>query len=448
MTSRQVALSGLVRITVTAGPRRADLAVPCAVPLVELLPELARSVGMLDGATAPGGYRVLTTLGEELRPDAGLAAQGIGHGHVLVVSAYVEEPSAVLDDPVEALVMVDVPTTPWDRRTAWRTRVGLAAVLLLVGAVVLALQHGGGWSVGEDAVLAGSALTVAAVLSRARHEPVAAVTAAYVACAYAAVAGLSAAGDPTVSGAAVAGAGGGLTVGGLVAAVALSRGRCWMLPGLVLGLAALAAGLATELTSLEPAVVLSCMLTLAVLGEGTVPDAALAASGVGRHVLSPLAGPDGAVAAGLDPCRLAEEVEHARELVVVLRTTLGGLLVVLTPVAVTLGPLGTALPLLGSAVVLLRVRRCRTAAEVAVGIVTGVVTLLSTALSLAWLEPASRPTVGTGLAALGAAVLFETVGPALDGLRARRWADLAERAALGALVPALLLNVVMFPGRA
>lgn len=446
MTSRQVALSGLVRITVTAGPRRADLAVPCAVPLVELLPELARSVGMLDGATVPGGYRVLTTVGEELRHDAGLAAQGIGHGHVLVVSAYVEEPPAVLDDPVEALAMVDVPTTPWDRRTTWRSRVGLAAVLLLVAAVVLALQRGG-WSVGEDAVLAGSALAVATVLSRARHEPVAAVTAAYVACAYAAAAGLSAAGDPTVSGAAVAGAGAGLTVGGLLAAVALTGGRCWMLPGLVLGLVALATGLATELTSLEPAVVLSCVLTLAVLGEGTVPDAALAASGVGRHVLSPLAGSEGAAPAGLDPRRLAEEVRRARELVVVLRTTLGVLLVVLAPIAVTLGPPGTALPLLGSAVVLLRARRCRTAAEVAVGIVTGVMTLLSTALSLAWLEPASRPAVGTGLAALGAAVLFETLCPALGGLRAWRWADLAERVALGALVPALLLGVVMFPGR-
>ena len=49
--------SGLVRVTVSSGTRRVDLVLPGAVPVAELVPELARSVGLLDAATVYGGYR-------------------------------------------------------------------------------------------------------------------------------------------------------------------------------------------------------------------------------------------------------------------------------------------------------------------------------------------------------------------------------------------------------
>ena len=39
--------SGLVRVTVASGSRRVDLVLPGAVPVAELVPELARSVGIL-----------------------------------------------------------------------------------------------------------------------------------------------------------------------------------------------------------------------------------------------------------------------------------------------------------------------------------------------------------------------------------------------------------------
>ena len=50
--------SGLVRVTVASGTRRVDLVLPGSVPVAELVPELARSVGLLDAATVYGGYRV------------------------------------------------------------------------------------------------------------------------------------------------------------------------------------------------------------------------------------------------------------------------------------------------------------------------------------------------------------------------------------------------------
>ena len=65
--------SSLVRVTVASGSRRVDLVLPGAVPVAELVPELARSVGLLDGATVYGGYHLVTAegraLGRRRRPD-------------------------------------------------------------------------------------------------------------------------------------------------------------------------------------------------------------------------------------------------------------------------------------------------------------------------------------------------------------------------------------------
>jgi len=55
--------SGLVRVTVASGTRRVDLVLPGAVPVAELVPELARSVGLLDATTVYGGYRLVTVDG-------------------------------------------------------------------------------------------------------------------------------------------------------------------------------------------------------------------------------------------------------------------------------------------------------------------------------------------------------------------------------------------------
>lgn len=48
---RASAASGLVRLSVMSSTRRVDLVLPGAVPVAELVPELARSVGLLDPRT-------------------------------------------------------------------------------------------------------------------------------------------------------------------------------------------------------------------------------------------------------------------------------------------------------------------------------------------------------------------------------------------------------------
>ena len=127
--------SGLVRVTVASGTRRVDLVLPGAVPVAELVPELARSVGLLDPSTVYGGYRLVTAEGRELATDAGLMIQGVEDGGLLTVAAGVDDaPPRVYDDVVEAMTdVVEHDLKPWEpaagtpygavrgRPAAWRS---------------------------------------------------------------------------------------------------------------------------------------------------------------------------------------------------------------------------------------------------------------------------------------------------------------------------------------
>ena len=62
-------LSGLVRVTVASGSRRVDLVLPGAVPVAELVPELARSVGLLaHGLEQLGTAQVIRPRGRYVGP--------------------------------------------------------------------------------------------------------------------------------------------------------------------------------------------------------------------------------------------------------------------------------------------------------------------------------------------------------------------------------------------
>src|SRR6187551_249050 len=116
MSQAPVSTSGLLRVSVSSGTRRVDLVLPGSVLLAELVPELARSVGLLDAATVYGGYRVLTQDGRRLASDAGLTIQGVEDGGLLTVAAGVDEaPPRVYDDVVEAMSdAVERDLRPWE----------------------------------------------------------------------------------------------------------------------------------------------------------------------------------------------------------------------------------------------------------------------------------------------------------------------------------------------
>src|SRR5689334_15319705 len=187
-----VGTSGMVRVTVASGTHRVDLVLPGAVPVAELVPELARSVGLLDATTVYGGYRLVTVEGRQLAPDAGLTIQGIEDGGVITVTAGVSNPAPrVYDDVVEAMAdVVERDLKPWSPETGRRTALSAAGLLMALGALALLIQHESAVAVAAAALVAVSLVVGAIVLSRGQDEPDAAVAVAWMGTAYAAVAGL------------------------------------------------------------------------------------------------------------------------------------------------------------------------------------------------------------------------------------------------------------------
>src|SRR5690606_22243437 len=58
----------LVRVSIVSEDRRLDVGVPGSIPLVEVIPGFARSLGVLDPTLVHGGYALRRADGGELDP--------------------------------------------------------------------------------------------------------------------------------------------------------------------------------------------------------------------------------------------------------------------------------------------------------------------------------------------------------------------------------------------
>ena len=445
MSQAPVSTSGLVRVTVASGTRRVDLVLPGAVPVAELVPELARSVGLLDAATVFGGYRLTTPEGRELAGDSGLVIQGVEDGGLLTVSAGVDDPPPrVYDDVVEAMTdVVEQDLKPWEPASGRRTALSAAGLLMALGAVALLIQRGS-LLAGVAAVVVAAALVVGAiVLSRVQHEAETAVAVAWMGAMYAAVAGLMLVTDGRFFGLPVACAGAGALVAGLVALVGLGEGRTLVIPPVVVGAIFLATGLVMNAAAFDPAVVLTTALVLVVLAGSVFPWLALGATGTTVDQLYSVADIT-SDPAEIDPARVGADARVAHEILVAVSATVGLLLVLIAPLAVSLGLSGTLLAVLACLVVMLRTRQYRTGSEVLVGLVSGILGLVSVAVAMLWLHPDWRPTAAVALAATGAVLLLVTLLPSTPSVRRGRLGDVAETAALVALLPLLVLAVGIY----
>ena len=367
------------------------------MPVAELVPELARSVGLLDATTVYGGYRLVTVDGRELTSDAGLTIQGVEDGGVITVTAGVADPAPrVYDDVVEAMAdVVERDLKPWSPEAGRRTALSAAGLLMALGALALLIQHESAVAVAAAALVAAALVVGAIVLSRGQDEPDAAVAVAWMG------AGVRRRGRPDVGlpsegygdlfGYPMAAAGGAAMVAGLVALVGLERAAPLVIPPIVVGAIFVAAGLVTEQLDLDAAVVLTVHPRLRRHRRQHLPVARTGSDGHQRRpavlsVADITADPD-----DIDPEQVGADARIAHEILVGVSATVGLLLVLVAPLAVSLGVTGTVLALMCCLVVMLRTRQYRTGTEVLVGLVSGMLGLLSVAVAVLWLHPDWRP---------------------------------------------------------
>jgi hypothetical protein len=314
---------------------------------------------------------------------------------------------------------------------------------MALGAVALLIQRGDLLPAVAAATVAVALLAGAVVLSRAQHEAEAAVAVAWMSAGYAAVAGLMLVTEEPFFGEPVAAAGAGALLAGLLALVGLGAGRTLVIPPLVVGAVFLATGLVMRSSDGDPAVVLTTTLVLVVLAGSVFPWLALSATGTTVEQLYSVADitadPD-----AIDPVRVGADARLAHEILVAITGTVGLLLVLIAPLAVSLGVSGTLLAVVASLVVMLRTRQYRTGTEVLVGLVSGILGLVSVAVAMLWLHPDWRPTAAVALAATGAVVLAATLLPSTPSVRRGRFGDVAESVALLALLPLLIVATGVF----
>ena len=443
--SQAPVVSGLVRVTVASGTRRVDLVLPGAVPVAELVPELARSVGLLDPSTVYGGYRLVTSEGRELATDAGLVIQGVEDGGLITVAAGVDDaPPRVYDDVVEAMTdIVEHDLKPWSPAAGRRTALWAAGLFMAVGAVALLIQRDSLLAGVAAVVVAAALVTGAIVLSHAQREPEAAVAVAWMGALYAAVAGLMLVTDDQLFGPPVAAAGGAAMAAGLICLVGLGQGRTLVLPPVVAGAVFLLTGLLMQSADVDAAVVLTVALVVVVILGSVFPWLALGATGTSVDQLYNVADIT-AEPRPVDPVRVGADARVAHEILIAVSATVGLLLVLIAPLAVSLGLSGSILAVLCCLVVMLRTRQYRTGPEVLVGLVSGIVGLLSAAVAALWMHPDWRPTIAVVLAATGAILLAATLLPQTPSVRRGRLGDLAESVALLALLPVTLVAVGVY----
>lgn len=446
MSQGRTASSGLVQVTVASGSRRVDLVLPASVPVAELVPELARSVGLLDAATVYGGYRLVAQDGRVLDLDAGLTMQGVEDGGLLTVAAGIDdEAPRVYDDVVEAMAdVVERELRPWRPEAGRRTALTAAALLLVTGAAALLVGDADRTLTAVGAGVVAVVLLVAGtVLSRAQHEPESAVVMAWTATLYAAVAGLVAGADEPGT-TALAYAGAAALVAGLVALAGYAgAGRPLVLPPLVLGAVVAVTSLLVETTDVSASAAFTAAGAVVVLLGSVFPWLAI---GLTRTDVDQLFTQADITAdpRDVDPRQVGSDARLAHEILLAVSGTAGLVLLVATPFAVDRGVLGAVTVVVAAALLMLRTRQYRAGTQVLVGLGAGVAALVVAAASVLVLQPDWRGPLAVVLAVVGGAVLATTLVPSSPSVLRGRIGDVLETACLVALLPLTVFAAGVF----
>ncbi|HEX8972963.1 type VII secretion integral membrane protein EccD [Oryzihumus sp.] len=446
MTQTSTAATTLIRLSVTAGTRRADLGLPGGIPVAEIIPELARELGLLDLDAISQGFRLVRHDGIPVEPDRSLAAQGVEDGFVLALEPAGDAvETKVYDDVVEAVAdLVESQFAPWTAENSARTALGASVVFFLAGAVALFTARGhGALVIALGAVVAVLLVVVAAVLAHTRDQHVPAAALAVVATAYAAVAGFAVSTHGTVWARPLLYAGAAMCVAGIAGAVAVTQYRSMVGASAAVGLALGVVGALTAFTGWAVAGICAVMLAVAVITSNLLPWLAVSSSRLSTHSARTEA-EIYADAPRVERAAVRRQVRLGHQLLLALSMATGLVALVCAPQAASGGVLGTVLGATAFAAVLLRTRHSRTRSSVLVAMVVGVLGLAVVGVSAALTHPSWRPFMGVALAGAAAVVVALALLAPRSRVGLGRVADALDGACLVALLPLSLAAAGVF----
>lgn len=437
VTTARGGLGTLVRVTVGASGRSVDLGAPGGVPVAELVPGLARTLGLLDAGTVHGGFRLVRSDGVVLDSDRSLQAQSVADGAVLTLeSGAAADDMRVYDNVVEAVAdAVEGEYAPWTAQDSALTAVFAAAAFLLAAAVLLL---GASPASTFPPVVAGvGALLVVgagAVVARVGKHAVGARTLVLTASVLGLVAGLTAGSTAPGWGWPAAAGGGGMLLIAVLGVPALTSGREVCMGPAVLGLALVAAGATIELGGVAPGSVLAVVVALVLTAGNGIPWLALASTPL--RVVSPrsdteiLADPP-----AVDGARVREQYARGLRVQVALRVAVALLVLGALPAVVDTGVPGALLAAAGFAGMMLGVRQTYSRGDVLVVMGSGIVGLTATGVLAAAAHPDWRPALAVVAGSVAAVVIALSLVAPRQRVALGRLADSLELISLALLLP-------------
>lgn len=427
----------LVRVSVQAEGRRLDIGIPAQLPLVELMPGFARSLGILDPTMTHAGYALERADGTVLDASRGAGEQGVREGELLTLArgGLLAQPR-VYDDIVEAVLDATADQhRPWTVQDNART--ALAASLTLLG-ICAVLLLAAGPSLGVGAYIAGGGavvlLAVAAAVGRL-GQPEAGQGLGLAAAVFGAVAGyLAVPAGLSLWGWPLAAAGLGAATIGAIALALTPQHREYQLITVAAGAAV---GVMALFAALFPgAAVASYALGIAIvatLGNG-MPWLALSSTRL--RVISPQSDADVfAPPVPVDTEDVRARAAAGHRLLVALRIAMGLAAFAATPLVAGANTAGAVLCALAFVGMMFPSRQSYARSSVLALMALGTVGLATTGVTVSLAQPSLRMPLLIALIAVTAVVVTVTILAPRARARLGRLADTAEVVIIALLLP-------------
>ncbi len=443
--SQAVATGTLVRVSVVSEDRRLDIGVPASVPLIEIIPGFARSLGVLDPTLAHGGYALHRSDGAILDSTRSAGSQGVRDGELLTLvrGGLTAEPR-VYDDVVEAVI--DATSSQhgvWSPQDSARTALAISIAFLALCALLLVSA---GPSLSFGPLIAGGGTVVlavaAAVLTRlGQHEAGHALGLA--GAAFGAITGYLLVPTQTLWGWPLAAAGLGLLIfGGMGLAFTQQKPEIHLIPitlGLALGITSAVAALVAP-GSHGP---FAIMIAITALLSNGLPWLALTSTRI--RVISPQSDLEiFADHAPINSVEVADRAAAGQRVLVSLRVALGLAVVVSTPLVASSGAAGAALCTLAFVGMMFQSRQTFARLGVIVLMAIGAAGLAVTGLTVSASQPDLRTALLTLLLIATAVLVGLTLLRPKARMRLARLADTVEVIALALLLPLGVASLGIF----